>query len=262
MALSLLPTCQTTSVNGSGMGSLAPHKTRTVGETPSSGSRVSNNGPDGVLPQAPNFPPAVPMSPPSTIPESFGSVSQNSRSSPRRMVPYSKSLVDYPTLSVLPPLKNLSVLDIDRVAYLDELAVLVKRNQSVLKELGLSISAAANADDFTEIKGNQSLFSKSVSKLAGREIAFSTTKDRVVYWESYSGGYLTCRLPDRYRDTEQSVNEKWSIRTDWQHPFRKPYSGQANEATSGAARASRQVGSPSSGVRESAPTHHAMRKCL
>ncbi|KAF7593520.1 hypothetical protein BBP40_011431 [Aspergillus hancockii] len=49
--------------------------------------------------------------------------------------------VEYPTLSVLPPLKSLSVLDIDEPSYLEEMAVLIERSRTRLKELRIGISS-------------------------------------------------------------------------------------------------------------------------
>ncbi|GKZ33588.1 hypothetical protein AbraIFM66950_003495 [Aspergillus brasiliensis] len=49
--------------------------------------------------------------------------------------------VEYPSLSILPPLKSLSVLDIDEPSYLEEMAVLVERSRDRLKELRIGISS-------------------------------------------------------------------------------------------------------------------------
>ncbi|KAJ5101607.1 hypothetical protein NUU61_003829 [Penicillium alfredii] len=51
--------------------------------------------------------------------------------------------VEHPSLSVLPPLKSVAVLDIDEPAYVEELAVLVERSHQRLTELRIGISAKA-----------------------------------------------------------------------------------------------------------------------
>ncbi|RAH67163.1 uncharacterized protein BO66DRAFT_422304 [Aspergillus aculeatinus CBS 121060] len=51
--------------------------------------------------------------------------------------------VEYPSLSILPPLKSLSVLDIDEPSYLEEMGVLVERSRGRLKELRIGISPKA-----------------------------------------------------------------------------------------------------------------------
>jgi hypothetical protein len=51
--------------------------------------------------------------------------------------------VEFPTFSLLPPLKRLSVLDIDEAAYLDELEVLIRRSRNKLRELRIGISRKA-----------------------------------------------------------------------------------------------------------------------
>jgi hypothetical protein len=43
--------------------------------------------------------------------------------------------VEYPTFSVLPPLKSLSVLNIDEPAYLEEMSILIDRSRHKLREL-------------------------------------------------------------------------------------------------------------------------------
>jgi hypothetical protein len=54
------------------------------------------------------------------------------------------SRVEHPTFSVLPPLKSLSVLDIDELAYLDEMSILIGRSQDRLRELRVGISSRTN----------------------------------------------------------------------------------------------------------------------
>ncbi|CEL05470.1 hypothetical protein ASPCAL06588 [Aspergillus calidoustus] len=51
--------------------------------------------------------------------------------------------VEYPSLSILPPLKSLSVLDIDETSYLEEMAVLIERSRHCLRELRIGLSAKA-----------------------------------------------------------------------------------------------------------------------
>ncbi|KAL2263071.1 hypothetical protein VTK26DRAFT_8359 [Humicola hyalothermophila] len=62
---------------------------------------------------------------------------------PRPPVKYSEYHCEYPTFSCLPPIKSLTVLDIDEVGYLDEMAVLIERSKDILQELRVGISAAA-----------------------------------------------------------------------------------------------------------------------
>ena len=48
--------------------------------------------------------------------------------------------VEHPNFSVLPPLRSVTVLDIDEPAYLDELSVLVERSSSCLRELRIGLA--------------------------------------------------------------------------------------------------------------------------
>lgn len=64
--------------------------------------------------------------------------------------------VEHPSFSVLPPLKSLSVLDIDELAYLDEMAVLVGRSIDKLRELRIGIARhAINKDWVTVWEGDE-----------------------------------------------------------------------------------------------------------
>jgi hypothetical protein len=57
--------------------------------------------------------------------------------------------VENPSFSILPPLKSLSVLDIDEVQYLDELSVLIQRSVDKLRELRIGIANLAKHKEFT-----------------------------------------------------------------------------------------------------------------
>ncbi|KAK4240687.1 hypothetical protein C8A03DRAFT_13019 [Achaetomium macrosporum] len=69
---------------------------------------------------------------------------------PRPPVRYSEYHCEYPTFSVLPPLKSLTVLDIDEIGYLDEMAVLIERSKDTLRELRVSISPKAAGKAFAQ----------------------------------------------------------------------------------------------------------------
>ncbi|KAF7717744.1 Uncharacterized protein PECH_007693 [Penicillium ucsense] len=69
--------------------------------------------------------------------------------------PRKNARIEHPSLSVLPPLKSVTVLDIDETAYLDELAVLIERSRARLTELRIGISAEVKLqDDFLPLKDN------------------------------------------------------------------------------------------------------------
>ncbi|KAF2751859.1 hypothetical protein M011DRAFT_491375 [Sporormia fimetaria CBS 119925] len=51
--------------------------------------------------------------------------------------------IEYPTFSVIPALKSLSVLDIDELPYLDEMSILIARSQDKLRELRVGIASQA-----------------------------------------------------------------------------------------------------------------------
>ncbi|KAK4611612.1 hypothetical protein CLAFUW4_13150 [Fulvia fulva] len=59
--------------------------------------------------------------------------------------------VEHPSFSILPPLKSLSVLDIDELAYLDEMAVLIGRSLDKLRELRIGIARHAMTKDWVTV---------------------------------------------------------------------------------------------------------------
>lgn len=63
--------------------------------------------------------------------------------------------VEHPSFSVLPPLKSLSVLDVDELQYLDEMSVLIGRSQSKLRELRVGIARHLERDWTTVWDGDQ-----------------------------------------------------------------------------------------------------------
>ncbi|AEO65445.1 uncharacterized protein THITE_68231 [Thermothielavioides terrestris NRRL 8126] len=69
---------------------------------------------------------------------------------PRPPVRYSEYRCEYPTFSVLPPLKSLTVLDIDEIGYLDEMAVLIERSKDCLRELRVSMSPKVRNKAWTQ----------------------------------------------------------------------------------------------------------------
>ncbi|KAI1177530.1 hypothetical protein F4777DRAFT_196042 [Nemania sp. FL0916] len=96
--------------------------------------------------------PAPHPPPPGAIPNSIGNnAPANGDSTTPQPKLYSQSCVEYPTFSILPPLKSLTVLDIDDLSYLDEMSVLIGRSASCLRELQVGISKKAyNVHDFAQ----------------------------------------------------------------------------------------------------------------
>ena len=59
--------------------------------------------------------------------------------------------VEHPSFSVLPPMRSLSVLDIDELAYLDEMAVLIGRSVDKLRELRIGLARHAITRDWVTV---------------------------------------------------------------------------------------------------------------
>ncbi|KAF4548851.1 Hypothetical protein D9617_25g061810 [Elsinoe fawcettii] len=56
---------------------------------------------------------------------------------------------EHPSFSLLPPLRSLSVLDIDEMQYLDEMSILIGRSLDKLRELRVGIAVDCRRDDWT-----------------------------------------------------------------------------------------------------------------
>ncbi len=82
---------------------------------------------------------------------SISTLPHNTSSMRTQPVKYSECSVEYPTFSVLPPLESITVLDIDEISYLDEMALLIERSKSKLEELQVGISEKAHMADFALI---------------------------------------------------------------------------------------------------------------
>ncbi|KAE8320497.1 hypothetical protein BDV39DRAFT_41154 [Aspergillus sergii] len=74
--------------------------------------------------------------------------------------------VEYPTLSILPPLKSLSVLDIDESSYLEEMAVLIERSRERLNELRIGISSRVYQYNWLKALGGWSPVQQDASNTA------------------------------------------------------------------------------------------------
>jgi len=92
--------------------------------------------------QPPPPPPPMAGMPPPPPPAS-GAITQPPLAISAPHISHSTSSVDrveHPTFSTLPPLKSLSVLDIDEQAYLDEMSLLIGRSQDRLRELRVGLA--------------------------------------------------------------------------------------------------------------------------
>lgn len=75
--------------------------------------------------------------------------------------------VEYPTLSILPSLKSLTVLDIDEPFYLEEMAVLIERSRNRLRTLRISIECMTQNAIWSNPPKHSSLASSKWPKLGG-----------------------------------------------------------------------------------------------
>ena len=99
--------------------------------------------------------------------------------------------VEYPTFSVLPPLKSVTVLEVDELPYLDELSILIARSQDRLKELRVGIARhAQNMDWAANWKAKASI--KSITIPLGRWPVKSAKKGYRGFLAYWSVASTTC----------------------------------------------------------------------
>ncbi|KIX93418.1 uncharacterized protein Z520_10837 [Fonsecaea multimorphosa CBS 102226] len=88
--------------------------------------------------------------PPGSIPgpqaSNLPSILAGSANSLFQIPPYPR--VEFPTFSILPPLRSLSVLDIDELPYAEEMSVLIERSLGRLQELRVGIASHAQFDQW------------------------------------------------------------------------------------------------------------------
>lgn len=76
---------------------------------------------------------------------------------PPQIHPAALDRIEHPSFSVLQSLKSLSVLDVDELAYLDEMAVLIGRSLDKLRELRVGIARHAISRDWVRVWEGDSL---------------------------------------------------------------------------------------------------------
>ncbi|KIV91750.1 hypothetical protein PV10_06257 [Exophiala mesophila] len=85
-----------------------------------------------------------PSSLPATDPSHLPSILAGHANALFQIPPYPR--VEFPTFSILPPLKSLSVLDIDELPYAEEMSVLIDRSLGKLQELRVGMASHAQFD--------------------------------------------------------------------------------------------------------------------
>ena len=70
-------------------------------------------------------------------------------SSDQTLLSRSYRAIEHPNFSILPPLRSITVLDIDELAYLEELSVLIERSASCLRELRIGAASSVLAKSWS-----------------------------------------------------------------------------------------------------------------
>ena len=101
--------------------------------------------------------------------------------------------IEHPSFSILPPLRRLSVLDIDELAYAEEMSVLIGRSTDILRELRISVAPYLLKPGSWTVPANVAEFFGGVDVT---ELIFSK-----VHYDSLREGSHT---PSRFSSTMQS----------------------------------------------------------
>lgn len=108
--------------------------------------------PLNTVPMPPPPPPPPPPAPPAVSATSSHQPHSNLTASPSTYPTVTATpiydRIEQPTFSVLPPLKSLSVIDIDELAYLDEMSVLIGKSCDRLRVLRVGIAQHAQQRDW------------------------------------------------------------------------------------------------------------------
>lgn len=148
---------------------------------------------------------------------------------PPQIHPAALDRVEHPSFSGLPPLKSLSVLDIDELAYLDEMAVLIGKSLDKLRELRVGIAQYAMAKDWVTVwdgthvqqvdpnhptAGSLTIGEKRFGGILGTLTGFvcDMRKPKVVLPDrtkrrSSTNGSLTAKSPSRPTDSVTAIPE-------------------------------------------------------
>ena len=89
-------------------------------------------------------PPLSPTPEPNSFPEAVNATSEDATKLGAHI-----NRVERPTFSMLPPVTNLAVLNIDELAYLDEMSVLIDRSSHRLRKLRVGLAKHASGADWT-----------------------------------------------------------------------------------------------------------------
>jgi len=89
-------------------------------------------------------PPPSPTPEPNSFPEAVNATAEDVAKMGAHI-----NRVERPTFSMLPPLTNLAVLNIDELAYLDEMSVLIGRSSHRLRKLRVGLAKHASGADWT-----------------------------------------------------------------------------------------------------------------
>ncbi|KPI39338.1 uncharacterized protein AB675_5105 [Cyphellophora attinorum] len=91
--------------------------------------------------------PPPPAGPGQQQPPNIPAILAGTASALFQVPPYPR--VEFPTFSILPPLRSLTVLDIDEVSYIEEMSVLIENSLHVLRELRVGVAEHAQHESWT-----------------------------------------------------------------------------------------------------------------
>lgn len=109
---------------------------------------------------------------------------------------WSYAHVEYPNFSILPPLRSLNVLNIDEVAYIDEMSVLVERSMDTLRELRVGIASSVPREDFASITVSAQSFNEDADPSSTYKGALDLLMSKVYEANPWKRGSQGSNRPD------------------------------------------------------------------
>ena len=105
-------------------------------------------------------PPPPSSGPGQQLPPSIPAILAGTANALFQVPPYPR--VEFPSFSILPPLRSLTVLDIDEISYVEEMSVLIEKSLHTLRELRVGVADHAQYDPWTTAVEERSLVSSSI----------------------------------------------------------------------------------------------------
>ena len=166
--------------------------------------------PSATVQQPVDLSPSVPQPPTNTVSFDHSGHSESTNDAlPLTLLEKSYRNIEYPSFSILPPLKSLTALDIDEPAYLEEMSVLIERSVSRLRELRIGTASIWYAKSWSS--PTQSTTTQATDADSSMDFAASGGMLGMIMSKLYDCRMQTSVLSQTVRESEAPVKAVNSI---------------------------------------------------